>query len=176
VFKRLGVERLILTNAAGGVRPDLTAGRLMLLTDHINLSGQNPLIGPNDESFGPRFFDMSNAYDAGLRAQLVEAARRASVDLATGVYVYLLGPNFETPAEIRMFSRMGADAVGMSTVPESLVANHCGMRVAAISLITNAAAGLSSTPLSHEETLAEAAKAYGSVEKLLLQFFTDLED
>jgi inosine/guanosine/xanthosine phosphorylase family protein len=159
MLRRLGVERIILTNAAGGVRPDLVAGTLMLVTDHINLSGQNPLIGPNDESFGPRFFDMSNAYDADLRAQLSEAARRAGVNLTTGVYIYTLGPNFETPAEIRMFGKIGADAVGMSTVPECLVANHCGMRVAAISLITNLAAGLSSTPLSHEETLAEAATA-----------------
>jgi inosine/guanosine/xanthosine phosphorylase family protein len=176
VLRRMGVERLILTNAAGGVRRDLVAGTLMLVTDHINLSGQNPLIGPNDESFGPRFFDMSNAYDVSLRAQLTSSAQRAGVDLTTGVYVYTLGPNFETPAEIRMFATMGADAVGMSTVPECLVANHCGMRVAAISLITNLAAGLSETPLSHEETLAEAAKAYGRVERLLLQFFADLED
>jgi inosine/guanosine/xanthosine phosphorylase family protein len=157
------------------VRPDLVAGSLMLVTDHINLSGQNPLIGANDDSFGPRFFDMSNAYDAGLRALLNEAARKAGIELKSGVYVWTLGPNFETPAEIRMFGRMGADAVGMSTVPECLVANHCGMRVAAISLITNLAAGLSATPLSHEETLAEAAKAYGSIEKLLMQFLADLD-
>jgi inosine/guanosine/xanthosine phosphorylase family protein len=176
VLRRMGVERLILTNAAGGVRRDLVAGTLVLVTDHINLSGQNPLIGPNDESFGPRFFDMSNAYDVSLRAQFTSSAQRAGVDLTTGVYVYTLGPNFETPAEIRMFATVGADAVGMSTVPECLVANHCGMRVAAISLITNLAAGLSETPLSHEETLAEAAKAYGRVERLLLQFFADLED
>jgi inosine/guanosine/xanthosine phosphorylase family protein len=171
ILRRLGVERLILTNAAGGVNPKLPAGALMILSDHINFSGQNPLVGPNDESVGPRFPDMSRAYDSDLQDRLEAAAKRAGVAVARGVYIYVLGPNFETPAEIRAFAGMGADAVGMSTVPECLAAVHCGMKVGALSLITNAAAGLTSAPLSHEDTIAEAAKAYGRVEAMLMEFF-----
>lgn len=172
ILKRLGVERLILTNASGGLKPHLPAGTLMLIEDHINFSGQNPLVGPNDESFGPRFPDMSHAYDPGLRAQFEAAARKSGVELARGVYVYVLGPSFETPAEIRMFAALGADAVGMSTVPECIAAVHCGIRVAALSVITNLAAGLSTVPLTHHETLNEAAKAYDRVERLLLEFLS----
>jgi len=175
ILKRLGVERLILTNAAGSIRADKPAGSLMVLTDHINFSGQNPLIGPNDESFGARFFDMSHAYDAHLRARLHAAAKAEGVDVYDGVYVYVLGPNFETPAEIRMFGKLGADAVGMSTVPETLTAVHCGMKVAAVSVITNLAAGLARDELTHQDTLAEAQKAHVRVEKLLLRFFAQLE-
>lgn len=176
VLRRLGVERLILTNAAGGLKPDKPAGSLMIVEDHINFSGQNPLIGPNEESFGPRFFDMSQAYDADLRTRFRTAARFAGVAVSSGVYLYALGPSFETPAEVRMFAALGADAVGMSTVPECLAAVHCGMKVAALSVITNLAAGLASAPLTHEETLAEAAKSYDRVERLLLQFFSGLKD
>lgn len=175
ILKRLGVERLILTNAAGSIRADKPAGSLMVLTDHINFAGQNPLVGPNDESFGPRFFDMSHAYDAELRAGLHAAAKHEGVDVYDGVYVYALGPNFETPAEIRMFGKLGADAVGMSTVPECLAAVHAGMKVAALSVITNLAAGLATEALTHHDTLAEAQKAHGRVEKLLLRFFAQLE-
>lgn len=174
ILRVAGVERLILTNAAGGLRRDMPAGTLMIIDDHINFSGQNPLIGPNDENFGPRFFDMTHAWDPDLRAALKSAAVKAGVAVKNGTYIYCLGPNFETPAEIRMFAGWGADAVGMSTVPECLAANHCGMKVAGLSLITNLAAGLSGGKLSHDETLAESAKAYDSVEKLLLNFFADL--
>jgi inosine/guanosine/xanthosine phosphorylase family protein len=176
ILRRMGVERLILTNASGGLKPHLPAGTLMLVEDHINFSGQNPLVGPNDESFGPRFPDMSHAYDSGLRAQFAAAAAKAGVTLERGVYVHVLGPSFETPAEIRMFVALGADAVGMSTVPECIAAVHCGIRVAALSVITNLAAGLSTVPLTHEETLAEAAKAYDRVERLMLGFFSNSEE
>jgi inosine/guanosine/xanthosine phosphorylase family protein len=174
ILRKLGAERLILTNAAGGLKPELTAGTLMIVEDHINFSGTNPLIGPNDESLGPRFPDMSKAYDPRLRALFAEAAREAGVTVKSGVYLYTLGPNFETPAEVRMFAALGADAVGMSTVPECLAARHCGMQVAALSLITNLAAGLGEEPLSHEETLAQARNAYHRVETLLLTFLAKL--
>lgn len=174
ILRRMGVERLILTNAAGGLKPNLPAGTLMLIEDHINFTGQNPLVGPNDDAFGPRFPDMSHAYDPELRAKFDAAAARAGVALAHGVYVWALGPSFETPAEIRMFAALGADAVGMSTVPECIAAIHCGMRVAALSVITNLAAGLGTDALTHEETLREAAKAYGRVEKLMLEFLPAL--
>jgi len=174
ILRKLGVERLILTNASGGLKPDMPAGTLMIVSDHINFSGVNPLIGPNDDSIGPRFPDMSDAYDPALRALLADAAREAGVAVRSGVYLYTLGPNFETPAEVRMFASLGADAVGMSTVPECLVARHCGMKVAALSLVTNLAAGISDTPLTHEETLAAADSAYERVESLLLRFIAKL--
>jgi inosine/guanosine/xanthosine phosphorylase family protein len=172
ILRGLGVETLILTNAAGGLALDKPAGTLMIVDDHINFSGQNPLIGPNDPKMGPRFFDMSWAYDPDLRARMRRAAERAQVAVTSGVYLYTLGPNFETPAEVRMFAQLGADAVGMSTVPECLAAVHCGMKVAALSLITNLAAGLAPAPLSHDETLHEAGKAYDRVERLLTAFFS----
>jgi inosine/guanosine/xanthosine phosphorylase family protein len=174
ILRGMGVERLVLTNAAGGLSLDKPAGTLMIISDHINLSGQNPLIGPNDPKVGPRFPDMSRAYDPELRAQLRAAAGEAGVAVAEGVYVYTLGPNFETPAEIRMFAALGANAVGMSTVPECLAAVHCGMKVVALSLITNLAAGLAPEQLTHHETLSEASKAYDRVERLLLGFFARL--
>lgn len=171
LMRRLGIETLVLTNAAGGISRQLHPGALMMIRDHINLSGRNPLQGPNDPEFGPRFFDMSAAYDPDLQQSLREAARQSDVKLHEGVYLYVLGPNFETPAEIRAFQTLGADAVGMSTVPECLLARHCGMRVLGLSVITNLAAGIASHALSHDETLAEAAGAYGNVERLLAQFF-----
>lgn len=171
ILRGSGVEQLVLTNAAGGLTRDKPAGTLMIVTDHINFSGQNPLIGPNDAAIGPRFFDMSRAYDPELRARLRTAAEQSGVAVTSGVYLFTLGPNFETPAEIRMFAAFGADAVGMSTVPECLAAVHCGMKVVALSLITNLAAGLASDPLTHHETLHEAGKAYDRVERLLLRFF-----
>lgn len=174
ILRALGVETLLLTNAAGGLRPDLPAGSLMAISDHINFSGVNPLIGPNDDSIGPRFFDMSAAYDPALLARLQHAAARAGVPLQTGVYLFTTGPNFETPAEVRMFGRLGADAVGMSTVPECLAARHCGIRVAGLSLITNLAAGLAAEPLSHQQTLSAAAAAYKSVEKILMQLYKEM--
>jgi inosine/guanosine/xanthosine phosphorylase family protein len=171
VLRELGVETLVLTNAAGGINPALGPGAVMLIEDHINLSGLNPLAGPNDGHYGPRFFDMSNAYDPGLREALRRAAAATGLALQAGVYAQLLGPNFETPAEIRMLAQLGADAVGMSTVPECLVARHCGMRVAGLSIITNAAAGIGAATLSHEETLAEAEKASAKVCTVLRHFF-----
>jgi inosine/guanosine/xanthosine phosphorylase family protein len=174
ILRGLGVERLILTNAAGGLSLDKPAGTLMIVSDHINMSGQNPLIGPNDPKIGPRFPDMSRAYDPDLRAKLRAAASAAGVSVTEGVYVYTLGPNFETPAEIRMFAALGANAVGMSTVPECLAAVHCGMKVVALSLITNLAAGLAPEQLTHHDTLSEANKAYGRVEALLTRFFGGL--
>ena len=176
ILRGLGVERLVLTNAAGGLSLDKPAGTLMIVSDHINMSGQNPLIGPNDSKIGPRFPDMSRAYDPQLRAQLRAAAQRAGVAVTEGVYVYTLGPNFETPAEIRMFAALGANAVGMSTVPECLAAVHCGMKVVALSLITNLAAGLAPEQLTHHDTLSEATKAYSRVEALLTAFFEALKE
>ena len=164
ILRKMGVERLILTNAAGGLKPDMTPGTLMIVEDHINFSGCNPLVGPNDDSIGPRFPDMSHAYDAELRALFAAAAHESGVIVRSGIYLYTLGPNFETPAEVRMFAALGADAVGMSTVPECLAARHCGM-VAALSVVTNLAAGISKAPLSHQETLAAAAAAYGASRK-----------
>ncbi len=169
-LKALGVKRLILTNASGGLKPDYPAGTLVAISDHINFSGFNPLIGPNDARIGPRFFDMSNAYDEKMRAGLLAAAKTAGVALKGGIYLYAFGPNFETPAEVRMFANLGADVVGMSTVPECLVARHCGIDVAGISVVTNLAAGLSTVPLTHAETLAAATAVYDSFAKLLLNF------
>ena len=159
VLKTLGIEILTLTNAAGSLVEDMGPGSLMAITDHINFSGTNPLIGPNDETFGVRFPDMSNAYDPALRSMLQEAAEETGTKLFEGVYLMASGPNFETPAEIRAFRTLGADAVGMSTVPECIVANHCGLHVAGISTITNLAAGMSDVPLTHDETMREGAIA-----------------
>ncbi len=175
-LRLMGVERLIITNAAGSLRKECGPGSLMVITDHINLSGQNPLVGPNDERFGERFFDMSEAYDAELRTRLAAAAEAEGILLEKGVYVQVTGPNFETPAEIRMLARMGADAVGMSTVPECLVARHAGMRVLGLSLITNHAAGIADHALSHAETMAEGEKAYETMKRLFLRFFRDLAE
>ncbi|HJW42570.1 MAG TPA: purine-nucleoside phosphorylase [Rhizomicrobium sp.] len=174
ILRQLGVERLILTNAAGGINPKYFPGTLMLIADHINFSGQNPLVGANDERIGPRFPDMSHAYDPEMRALFAAAARRAGVAIESGIYVYVLGPSFETPAEIRAFATLGADAVGMSTVPECIAGVHCGMKVMALSVITNLAAGLSKVALTHHETLAEAARAYDRVERLMLEFLPTL--
>jgi inosine/guanosine/xanthosine phosphorylase family protein len=170
ILRAVGAERLILTNASGGLLPDIEAGTLLIVEDHINFSGTNPLIGPNDERIGLRFPDLTNAYDPQLRALLAQAGKETGVPVRHGVYAFVPGPSFETPAEIRMFAKLGAHVVGMSTVPECIAARHCGMQVAALSLVTNLAAGLSDAPLTHEETLAEAQKAYGGMEKLLLRF------
>jgi len=171
---RLGAERLILTNAAGSTRRDLPAGSLMLIEDHINFTGRNPLVGPNDERLGPRFVDMSEPYDPELRAGLQAAAEAEGIEMQSGVYAQVLGPNFETPAEVRMVARLGVDAIGMSTVPECLVARHAGMRVAAVSLITNLGSGLAAEPLSHEETMREADKAYERMARLFRRFLGGL--
>lgn len=175
-LKLLGVETLLVTNAAGSTREEMGPGSLMAISDHINLSGQNPLIGRNDERFGPRFFDMSAAWDPDLRARLAMAADESGVRLHQGVYAQVAGPNFETPAEVRMLKAMGADAIGMSTVPECLVARHAGIRVLGMSVITNLAAGIARHALSHEETISEADKAYEHMMTLLTAFFSRLQE
>ena len=158
VLGLLGVKSLILTNAAGGINTSFSQGALMLIRDHINLMGTNPLVGPNDERFGPRFPDMTEAYSPRLRKAAREAAAAAGIKLEEGVYIAVVGPSYETPAEIRAFRVMGADAVGMSTVPETIVARHMGMEVAGISCITNMAAGVLDQPLVHDEVMATAAR------------------
>ncbi|MDR0817764.1 MAG: purine-nucleoside phosphorylase [Clostridiales Family XIII bacterium] len=154
VMKKLGAPDLLLTNAAGGVNRDFPVGALMLITDHINYSGMNPLAGPNLEEFGPRFPDMTDIYTKELRGKAKQLAADAGIPLQEGVYVMFSGPSYETPAEIRMARTIGADAVGMSTAPEAIVARHCGMRVMGISCITNFAAGILDAPLVHEEVVA----------------------
>jgi purine-nucleoside phosphorylase len=156
VMARLGVSIVLLTNAAGGCEPSWSAGDLMLMTDHLNLTGTSPLLGPNDDGVGPRFPDMSEAYDKRLRAAAREAAKDANIELREGVYAGLLGPSYETPAEIRMARALGAQAVGMSTVLEVIALRHMGVRVGALSCITNLAAGISPTPLDHAEVEATA--------------------
>lgn len=150
---KLGIKTMLITNAAGGVNESFSQGDLMVITDHINLAGFNPLTGPNMEDMGPRFSDMTYAYDKRLREVLLRAGADLNIELRQGVYCLWSGPSFETPAEIRMSRILGADAVGMSTVPEIIAANHAGVRCAGISCITNMAAGMLDQPLSHEEVL-----------------------
>jgi xanthosine phosphorylase len=169
-LKAAGADVLVLTNAAGSLRPDVGPGRLMAIADHINLTGHNPLTGANDDAIGPRFPSLRDAYDPALRAHLHAAAGDLGIDLAEGVYLAVSGPSFETPAEIRAFAALGADAVGMSTVHETILARHAGLRVAAVSAISNLAEGLSDVPLSHEQTLADAQRAAGDLARLLEVF------
>lgn len=166
-FKEIGVKNLIVTNAAGSLNVDMPAGSLMLINDHINFSGQNPLLGRNDEKYGPRFVDLSTAYDVNLRKKIQEIATRLDIKLFEGVYLMVLGPNFETAAEIRAFKVLGADAVGMSTVPEVLSAIYAGMKVLGVSVITNLGTGLKASSQSHDETLQEAQKATQKLATLL---------
>ena len=172
-LKALGIEELLVTNAAGSLNPQLAPGELMLITDHINFSGRNPLVGPNDEAKGPRFPDMSNAYDREMREKMLAVAQKLQIRLQSGVYLMVLGPNFETAAEIRAFRVLGADAVGMSTVPEVIAAVHAGLKVAAVSAITNFGTGMQSDKLSHEETLANAQKASGNLTNLLIEYLRE---
>lgn len=167
-LKAVGVETLFLSNAAGSLRPHIRVSELMLITDHLNFLGLNPLVGPNDDAFGPRFFSMTDAWDPGLRAKILTAAKTAGLTLHEGVYVAFRGPSFETPAEIRMAQGWGGDAVGMSSVPECLIARHCGLKVAGVSCITNMGAGLSDENLTHAHTLENAAKGAGAFERLVL--------
>jgi purine-nucleoside phosphorylase len=159
LLARLGCKAVLLTNAAGGIRRGFRPGDLMLITDHLNLTARNPLAGPNDERLGPRFPDMSDAYSPELRSLAVEAARAARARLHEGVYAALLGPSYETPAEIQMLRALGADAVGMSTVPEVIALRHMGVLAGAVSCITNLAAGLSPVKLDHAEVEATARAA-----------------
>src|SRR5438067_3702700 len=170
VFGVLGARALIVTNAAGGSNPSYVAGDLMRITDHINLTGRNPLIGHNEDALGPRFPDMSRAYDPRLAEALEEAARATHQNLRAGVYLQMNGPSYETPAEVRMARAMGADAVGMSTVPEVIVASHMGLPVCGISCITNLAAGISQHPLTHQEVMEVAKAVEGKFLDLLRAF------
>ena len=167
IMAKLGVKLLVLTNAAGGVNKDYRPGDLMLITDHINFSGSNPLIGIHEEDFGPRFPDVTDLYSANLRLKVKLAAVEAGIGLRQGVYMMFSGPSYETPAEIRMARILGADAVGMSTVPEAIVAAQCGIKVLGISCITNLAAGVSPNKLSHEEVMETAALAHDHFHSLL---------
>lgn len=169
-FKLIGCEMLLVTNAAGSLRPEVDAGSVVVLSDHINLLPGSPMAGPNDERFGPRFFSMANAYDAELRALIKETAAAKGITLHEGVYLACPGPNFETAAEIRAFKALGADVVGMSVVPEVISARHCGLKVAGISAITNLAEGLTPFPLSHEQTLKYAAIAAKDLVTLIHSF------
>jgi purine-nucleoside phosphorylase len=167
VFGRMGIKAAILTNAAGGINREYGQGALVVMTDHINLQGQNPLAGPNDDRFGPRFPDMTHAYCDKYREITLHAARRLGKPVHQGVYAALLGPNYETPAEIRYLRAIGADLVGMSTVPEVIAARHMGIKVLAISCVTNMAAGILDQPINHEEVLETTARVRGDFVALL---------
>jgi xanthosine phosphorylase len=169
-LRAAGAEILVLTNAAGSLRPSVGPGSLMAITDHINMTGVNLLMGPNDDALGPRFPSLRDAYDPELLDVLRASAADQGIELAEGVYLAVSGPSFETPAEIRAYATLGADAVGMSTVQETILARHCGLRVAAVSVITNLAEGMSEEPLSHEQTLGAAEAGAGDLARLLLEF------
>jgi purine-nucleoside phosphorylase len=169
LMKMMGAEILFLTNASGGINPDFKAGSFMMLTDHISTFVPNPLIGPNIEEFGTRFPDMSHVYDAKLQDILRETAKEHEIHLNEGVYIQFTGPSFESPAEIRMAAALGADAVGMSTVVEAIAANHMGMKICGVSCVCNLAAGISKTPLTHEEVQQAANDAAPKFKKLLTE-------
>jgi purine-nucleoside phosphorylase len=171
---RLGARTVVLTNAAGGVNPDYGPGTLMLIADHLNLTGRTPLLGPNADEIGPRFTDLTEVWSARLRERLRAAAAVESVALAEGVYVGLLGPTYETPAEIRMLRTLGADAVGMSTVLEAIAARWAGIEVCGVSLVTNAGAGYSGRPLSHQEVLEAGAEAGPRLARVIRRFVAGL--
>ncbi len=173
-YKKLGIEKLILTNASGSLNIDMGPGSLMIISDHINLSGCNPLVGPNDETVGPRFPDMTYAYDPELRQKLLKTAEQEGINMRSGVYLMTSGPNFETPAEIRMFRILGADAVGMSTVSETLCGVHCGMKVVGVSVITNYGAGMVADRQTHDETIAQANEAGKKLQRILTRFVREI--
>lgn len=166
-FKLLGIKTLVLTNASGGINVQLTQGALMVISDHLNLMGDNPLRGPNDERFGPRFPDMSAVYSPALQELVVEEAKTIGVEVRRGIYGGLSGPSYETPAEIHLLRTLGADAVGMSTVPEAIVARHMDMEVLGISCITNMAAGIGDEPINHAEVMATGDRVRGTFTQLL---------
>lgn len=176
VLGRLGIESLVLTNACGAIDTSLEPGTLVALSDHLNLQGSSPLVGPNDESLGPRFPDMTDAYDTAYRSLARAAADRVGIRLGEGVYAAWLGPAFETPAEIRMLRALGADLVGMSTVPEVLAARHMGIRCLALACVTNAAAGVVPEPIDHERVLEVGARAAGDLVALLREVIPALAD
>ncbi len=175
VLARLGVRSMVFTNAAGGINLSYGQGALVLISDHINLQGVNPLMGPNNDSLGPRFPDMSDAYDAGYRSLAHRAAAEIGVDLHEGIYAALAGPSYETPAEIRYLRAIGADLVGMSTAPEVIAARHMGVKVVAISCVTNMAAGVLPGKISHDEVLETGAAVRGTLVNLLKALVARLE-
>ncbi len=173
-FKRLGCEFLLVTNAAGSLRPErIDVGSLVVFNDHINTMPESPMCGPNDEEYGPRFFSLANAYDKDLRAEALAVAEKSDIHLNEGVFVSYTGPNFETPAEIRMMQIIGADVVGMSVVPEVISAAHCGLPVLAVCAITNMAEGLGDVELSHDQTLRCAKLAEANFIRLIEQFMAN---
>ena len=171
-FKLLGIKTIILTNASGGINVELTQGTLMVISDHLNLMGDNPLRGINDERFGPRFPDMSTVYSPALQALVIEEARAMGVEVRRGIYAALSGPSYETPAEIHLLRNFGADAVGMSTVPEAIVARQMEMDVLGISCITNMAAGIGDEPINHEEVMATGDRVRATFTQLLRRVIT----
>jgi purine-nucleoside phosphorylase len=174
VLKLLGVRTLVLTNAAGALNVEFAPGSLMVISDHVNLLGANPLTGPNDDRFGPRFPDLTLVYAAELQNLVIEEAREMGMELRRGIYAALTGPSYETPAEIHMVRTLGADAVGMSTVPEAIVARHMDMRVIGISCITNLAAGVSNRPIDHTQVMAIGERVRGQFTELLRRVVTRL--
>jgi purine-nucleoside phosphorylase len=174
LFQRLGAKLVVLTNAAGGIDPAYGPGTLMVIRDHLNLTGRTPLLGPNADSMGPRFPDLTNAWDADLRDRLHAAGRAEGVPLTEGVYAGLVGPQYETPSEVRMLRTLGADAVGMSTVVECIAARWAGLKVCGVSLVTNPGAGYTGEPLTHEEVLAAGAEAGPRLARVIRRFVADL--
>ena len=174
LFRRLGARLVVLTNAAGGLNPAWGPGTLMVIADHINLTGRNPLSGPNADEIGARFPDLTEAWSRRLRERLHEAGRAEGVALEEGVYVGITGPNYETPAEVRMLAALGGDAVGMSTVLECIAARWAGLEVCGVSLVTNAGAGYSGAPLSHEEVLEAGAEAGPRLARVITRFVAEL--
>jgi purine-nucleoside phosphorylase len=170
VVGRMGAKTLLLTNAAGVINTSLQKGTLMLISDHINLMGANPLTGPNEERWGPRFVDQTEVYDSCLRNQLREAAKYSGINMVEGVYAAIAGPTYETPAEVRLLRTMGADAVGMSTVPEAIVAKHMGLKVAGISMLANMAAGIDGKPIVHDDVLEMTTSMNADVGVLIHRF------
>lgn len=174
VMKALGVEKLIITNACGAVNTDFNPGDLMLITDHINLTANNPLIGPNNPELGVRFLDVSEVYNKAMRQIVIDIAKEQDITLRQGVYAWWTGPTYETPAEIRMIRTLGADAVGMSTVPEALIARHSGIDTIGISCLTNMACGILEQPLSHDEVIETAERVKSTFLKLISEVIARL--
>ena len=174
VMKKLGVKTLIITNAAGAVTTEFTPGDLMLITDHINFMGTNPLIGKNDETLGTRFPDMSEVYSKELILKAEEIAQKLNINYQKGVYAATTGPSYETPSEVKMFRMLGANAVGMSTAPEAIVANYCGLKILGISCLTNYASGVSETPLNHQEVIDTANRVKESFKNLLSEILKSI--
>jgi len=175
VIGAMGVKKLILTNASGAINPNFARGQLMLIADHINLIGANPLSGPNEDKWGPRFLDQTSVYDPTIRQKLHEAAAYCGIQLVEGVYAAMSGPTYETPAEIRFLRAIGADAVGMSTVPEAIIARHMGVSVAGLSMLANVAAGTTGKPINHSEVLDMATQMNADLGMLLQRYLDTYE-